>query len=96
MTIEEPRHIDVALYSDQLDRLLVAKHTDTLEQLRPPGAPDVEEIRSLLEWQQEYLEDMGEEIKKNDADFDAVIPLLEDVRERQEEISDELEQRVIY
>lgn len=116
MTIEEPHHIGVELYPEQLEQLeraaenhpdvdnvndlvqlLVADHTGTLDQLRSPGALDVEKIRSLLEWQQELLEDVSEEIDgESDADLDAVRRCLEDVRKRQEEISDELEQRTIY
>jgi len=57
----------------------------------------VEKIRSLLEWQQELLEDMSEEIEaESDADFNAVLRRLDDVREQQKKLTDELKQRDIY
>ncbi|MDB9233353.1 hypothetical protein [Halorubrum ezzemoulense] len=89
-------HPDVDDTSELL-QLVVADHTGTLDQLRRPQAYDIERIRELLEDQQRLLEELTEEIDaEDDSDLDAVIHFLEDVRERQEEVSDELEREIIY
>jgi len=116
MTIEEPRHIGVSLYPEQIERLeeeaeanpkvdsvselvrlLVADYTGTLDQLRPPNTPDAENIQRLVESQQKLLEEIRNEIdREEDIDLDALIQLVDNVRDSQEEVSHELDQHDIY
>jgi len=81
----------------ELVRLLVADYTGTLDQLRPPNTPDAENIQRLVESQQKLLEEIRNEIdREEDIDLDALIQLVDNVRDSQEEVSHELDQHDIY
>ncbi|WP_188877479.1 hypothetical protein [Halarchaeum grantii] len=78
----------------ELLQLLIAEETATLEQLSPDY--DVTAIRSMLERQQELLEQIAEGVEESNSDLDAVSHRLENVRETQEAIRSELESHLIY
>lgn len=82
---------------NELLQLVVADYTGTLDQLQPPQSTDADRIREVLEHQQGLLEDLNEKIDdKGNADLDEVNRLFHDLWDTQDEIVDELEQRVIY
>jgi len=82
---------------NELLQLVVADYTGTLDQLQPPQSTDTNRIREALEYQQDLLEDLNEKIDaEGNADLDEVSRLFHELRDFQEEIRAELEQRVIY
>lgn len=83
--------------ANELLQLVVADYTGTLDQLQPPQSTDADRIREVLEHQQGLLEDLNEKIDaEGNADLDEVNRLFHDLRNSQDEIVSELEQRVIY
>ncbi|MGQ3327659.1 hypothetical protein [Halorubrum sp. FL23] len=82
---------------NELLQLVVADYTGTLDQLQSPYSTDTNQILKILERQQTLLEDLNEKIDSEDnADLDEVNRLFHDLRDSQDEIVAELEQRVIY
>lgn len=83
--------------ANELLRLVVADYTETLDQLQPPQSTDPDRIREILEYQQGLLEDLNEKIDaEGNANLEEVNRLFRNLRNSQDEIVDELEQRVIY
>ena len=83
--------------ANELLQLVVADYTGTLDQLQPPQSTDADRIREILEYQQSLLEDLNEKIDaEGNAHLDEVTRLFDDLRDSQDEIVAELEQRVIH
>ena len=83
--------------ANELLQLVVADYTGTLDQLQPPQSTDADRIREILEYQQSLLEDLNEKIDaEGNSDLDEVTRLFDDLRDSQDEIVAELEQRVIH